>query len=91
MGKIRKAVPYNPVSWFGCCSDENMGEFKVGEVSKSVFCVGCGCVLTVSNRSLDSQLCKICWMVELALIEQEDRHVMQLIDEERSVVERSGA
>ena len=35
-------------------------------------CVGCDVVLTVDNQSLDSHLCKNCFMVESAEIEAED-------------------
>jgi hypothetical protein len=41
--------------------------------SKAVVCIGCGGILTVANRSLDSDLCKNCFMVNLAEIEAEDR------------------
>jgi hypothetical protein len=46
-------------------------------------CVGCGCVLTESNRSLDSHLCKNCFMVDMAEIEAEDMREDSLTDSER--------
>ena len=46
-------------------------------------CVGCGCVLTVVNRSMDSHLCKNCFMVEMAEIEAEDLRYDSMTDEER--------
>jgi hypothetical protein len=46
-------------------------------------CVGCGCVLTDVNRSLDSHLCKNCWMVDLAEVEAEDLREDSLTDAER--------
>ena len=36
-------------------------------------CVGCGCVLTVANRSVESNTCNSCFMVGMAEIEAEDR------------------
>lgn len=46
-------------------------------------CVGCGSVLTVENRSMDSHLCKNCFMVETAEIEAEDMREDSLTDAER--------
>jgi hypothetical protein len=46
-------------------------------------CVGCGCVLTVANRSLDSNMCKNCFMVNSAEIESEDRREDSLTEAER--------
>jgi len=46
-------------------------------------CSGCGCVLTAVNRSMDSHLCKNCFMVEMAEIEAEDLREDSLTDEER--------
>jgi len=46
-------------------------------------CVGCGCVLTGNNRSLDSHMCKNCWMVEGAEIEAEDLREDSITEAER--------
>ena len=64
-----------------------VGKVKgVSVVAKRV-CVGCGCPLTSVNRSLDSHLCKNCFMVSMAEIEAEDMREDSLaIDELSSVV-----
>lgn len=46
-------------------------------------CVGCGSPLNKSNSSLDSHLCKNCFMVDLAEIEAEDLREDSLTDAER--------
>jgi hypothetical protein len=46
-------------------------------------CVGCGVVLTFANRSLDSHMCKNCFMVDMAEIEAEDRREDSLSEAER--------
>ena len=46
---------------------------KVSKVRKGGRCVGCGSRLTVANGSLDSLLCKNCFMVDLAEVESEDK------------------
>jgi hypothetical protein len=70
------------VVWIG-----SGGNLKVskGFDSKAVVCIGCGCSLTAHNQSLDSSLCKNCFMVELAEIEAEDRREDSMSDMERLV------
>jgi hypothetical protein len=63
-----------------------MAAKRKGKVSKSgdSRCVGCGELLTPLNSSLDSKLCKNCFMVEMAEIEAEDLEEDSLTDEERT-------
>jgi hypothetical protein len=51
--------------------------------NKRKSCIGCGSVLTVANRSLDSHMCKNCFMVESAEIEAEDIREDSLTEAER--------
>ena len=46
-------------------------------------CVGCGEVLTPANKSMDSHMCKNCFMVEMAEIEAEDEREDSMTDDER--------
>jgi hypothetical protein len=58
------------IIWFGELKNLKVPKDFSG---KELNCVDCGCDLTVVNQSLDSGLCKNCFMVNLAEIEAEDR------------------
>lgn len=71
--KKRENCKFPVVHWFGRLSNRNMKGWKSSEASGVVVvCVGCGSSLTEFNRSIDSKLCKNCWMVNLAELEAED-------------------
>jgi hypothetical protein len=57
---------------------------EAGEIRKAnAVCVGCGCLLTENSKSIDSHLCKNCYMVNLAEIEAEDLAEDSMTDNER--------
>jgi siroheme synthase (precorrin-2 oxidase/ferrochelatase) len=76
VGKVRKTLGVSKskvvVVGLGCSTTVVKGT-----------CVGCGCVLTVANRSLDSHMCRNCFMVGMAEIEAEDLREDSLTDAER--------
>jgi len=46
-------------------------------------CVGCGCLLTHENKSLDDDMCKNCYMVDVAELAADDEREDSMTDEER--------
>jgi|WetSurMetagenome_2_1015567.scaffolds.fasta_scaffold702806_1 hypothetical protein len=61
---------YEAIFWFRELKNITVPKDFVG---KNYRCVGCGCFLTTANRSINSMLCKNCFMVDLAEVEAEDR------------------